>query len=97
MGSFRLSDLAEADFDEIAAYSFAQWGEAQATRYMTELDATFAELAQTARMGRARSDLRAGILTHPCNRHLIFFRRSPQGDVEILRILHERMDFPRHM
>lgn len=32
-----------------------------------------------------------------CNRHVIFFRRDGQGNVEILRILHQRMDIPRHV
>ncbi|WP_207099867.1 type II toxin-antitoxin system RelE/ParE family toxin [Paracoccus shandongensis] len=69
----------------------------QAERYLTQLDQTFHILAETPTLGRDCGDLKPGLLSIPCNRHVIFFRRDPAGTVEILRILHQRMDFPRHL
>ncbi|PTE13207.1 type II toxin-antitoxin system RelE/ParE family toxin [Pseudogemmobacter blasticus] len=97
MGQFRLTLQAEGDLDRIGAYTLEKWGMDQAIRYLTELDQTFAALAQTTALGKDRTDLRPGLISCSCNRHMIFFRRSGQGDVEILRILHERMDFDRHL
>jgi len=37
------------------------------------------------------------MMSCPCNRHVIFFRRNRQGNVEILRILHQRTDIPPHV
>lgn len=93
----RLTVQAQADFDRIGAYTMDMWGEDQAVNYLTRLDQTFAALASTPALGKARDDLRQGLLSFPCNRHVIFFRRNRLGNVEILRILHERMDFERHL
>ena len=97
MGAFRLTLLAEKDLDGIAAYTVQMWGIDQAVIYLTKLDATFVALAQIAALGKDRSDLRPNLLSCPCNRHVIFFRRDAQGDVDILRILHDSMDFQRHL
>ncbi|MGV8853751.1 MAG: type II toxin-antitoxin system RelE/ParE family toxin [Devosia sp.] len=97
MGTFRLTPLAKMDLDGIGAYTVQMWGMDQAVSYLTKLDATFAALAQVAALGKDRSDLRPNLLSCPCNRHVIFFRRDEQDDVDILRILHDSMDFQRHV
>lgn len=94
---FRLSNQAEADLDEIGLYTKDNWGAGQAEKYLTQLDQTFHVLAQTPSLGQDCSDLRPGLLSITCNRHIIFFRRNAAGTVEILRILHQRMDFQRHL
>ncbi|MBX3596996.1 MAG: type II toxin-antitoxin system RelE/ParE family toxin [Rhizobiaceae bacterium] len=97
MPRFRLTKLAESDFDQIGSYTLENWGEVQATLYLSQLDETFHLLANTPALGRDVGDLRSGMLSCPCNRHIVFFRRDAGGNVEILRILHERMDFVRHL
>ena len=97
MGTFRLTLLAEMDLDGIGAYTLDRWGMDQAAAYLTQLDGAFVALAQAPALGKDRSDLRPNLLACPCNRHVIFFRRDDQGDVEILRILHDSMDFQRHL
>lgn len=97
MGQLRLTVLAAEDLDGIGDYSLGRWGKDQAVVYLTKLDETFAALAQTSSIGTVRRDLRPGLLSCPCQRHVIFFRRDDQGNVEILRVLHERMDFKRHI
>jgi len=47
--------------------------------------------------GRSRNEIKADLLCYPCNKHMIFFRRTATGDVQILRVLHERMDFGQHL
>ena len=97
MATFRLTDLAEKDFDGIGAYTLEMWDYDQTERYLTKLDETFAALAKTPALGKDRDDLRPNLLSCPCNKHVIFFRRDARNNVEILRILHERMDFARHL
>ena len=97
MGTFRLTLLAEMDLDGIGAYTLEMWGLEQAVSYLTKLDETFAALAQVPALGKDRADLRANLLSCPCDRHVIFFLRNDQGNVEILRILHYSMDFQRHL
>ena len=97
MASFILTLQAEADFNDIGAYTQETWGHNQAIHYLTKLDETFRVLAAMPDLGKNRDDLRPNLKSYPCNRHMIFFRRNGQGDVEILRILHQRMDFERHL
>ncbi|WP_068081859.1 type II toxin-antitoxin system RelE/ParE family toxin [Polycladidibacter stylochi] len=97
MATFRLTEFAKQDFDNIGAYTLDMWGYDHALRYLTKLDETFAALAKTPALGKDRDDLRPNLLSCPCNKHVIFFRRDDRNNVEILRILHESMDFARHL
>lgn len=97
MPTFKLTRLAAADVDGVGAYTLKTWGEAQAIRYLTDLDETFAALAHVPSLGRSRDDLRPGLLSCNCGKHVVFFRRDEHGNAEILRVLHERMDFARHV
>lgn len=92
-----LAPLARADIKDIGRFSQKTWGVAQRDSYLRSLAATFERLRTGEVAGRARPDIRGGLLCYPSNRHVIFFRRHSQGHVEILRVLHERMDFQRHI
>lgn len=92
-----LAPLAREDVKEIGRFTQKTWGVPQRDSHLGGLAATFARLRTGEITGRARPDIRDGLLCYPCNWHMIFFRHSGQGDVEILRILHERMDFERHL
>lgn len=96
MNGFRLTERAEVDLDEIAAYTKENWGLRQAEIYASEIDAVFHRLAADPRLGQSRSDLRDGLLSWPAGRHLVFFRRDDGDVVTILRILHQSQDFVRH-
>jgi toxin ParE1/3/4 len=47
-------------------------------------------------MGQDCSDIRAGYWKIPCGSHVLFYRLTAEG-VDVVRILHERMDFERHI
>ncbi|NIR47814.1 type II toxin-antitoxin system RelE/ParE family toxin [candidate division KSB1 bacterium] len=34
-------------------------------------------------------------MSYHCGRHVIFYRKAKKG-IEIIRVLHDSMDFPRH-
>jgi toxin ParE1/3/4 len=91
-----LARTAQADLEDIARFTEAQWGTEQKQRYMGLLEARFLQLANTPELGIARSDIKAGYRSLPAGRHVIFYRLSSDG-VEILRVLHERMDLHGHL
>ncbi len=97
MPSYTLIDLADEDLDGIGLYSLEHWGLAKAQSYLTDLDACFGRLARDPYLGYDRSEIRPDLLSYPCNRHMIFFKRQENGDVIILRILGQSMDFERHL
>lgn len=97
MPDLLISSLARNDLKEIGRYTQQNWGIAQRNIYLRAFAAMFDDIRDEAIAGEKRSDIRPGIMSCRCNRHVIFFRRDPAGTVEILRILHQRMDVQRHL
>jgi toxin ParE1/3/4 len=88
--SFRLSSLAEADLDDIRAFTLERWGRDQWQAYYRDLALAFERLAENPAVGRRRDVLRPGLRSLPCGSHVIFYRLLPGGVVGIARILHYR-------
>jgi len=97
MPTFRLTEQAEIDLDRLTAQSIDTWGPAQTAIYISAIDFAFSDLAENPSLGRRRFDLGKDVLAHYCGRHVIFFYRLETGDIQVLRILHDRMDFERHL
>jgi toxin ParE1/3/4 len=93
---YTLSPRAQSDIEEIWDYTAAHWGADQAERYLRQIKAEIEAVASDPRRGRACDELRAGYRKHPAGSHLLFYRTTPNG-VDIVRILHRRMDFERHL
>lgn len=90
--AYRLTRDAEADLDDIWSYIAQESGVPDIARHLVEAIAErFDVLAAHPRMGRARSDLRRGLRSHPVGNYLIFYR-IVSTDVVIIRVLHGRRD-----
>ena len=96
MAEFRLAPAAERDLESIWKYTRDQWGAEQAHRYTDVLTAAFEALAQSPKTASACDHIRAGYRRRSVERHVIYFRVTSYG-IAIIRILHERMDAPRHL
>lgn len=96
MAEYRLTPAAERDLESIWTYTVRQWGIDQADRYIDALTATFAELAQSPRTAPACDHIRPGYRRRSVERHVVYFRVTKYG-VAVVRILHDRMDAPRHV
>ncbi len=92
MPGFVLTKAANADLKAIGHYTQATWGRDQRTRYLTLLDTGFRALADNPLMGKECDDIRPGYRKHQIERHIAFYRQSGSGQIEIVRVLHERMD-----
>ena len=95
MPSFRSSSLARADIRGIGDYTIQQWNEAQADKYLGELEDFCQRLADGHAIGRACDDVSPGLFRAEYVSHVVFFRRRDYG-VRIVRILHERQLPERH-
>lgn len=96
MAEYRLTPAAEQDLEAIWTYSCQQWGAVQANQYIDLVTATFAGLAQSPAMSTACDHIRPGYRRRRVERHMIYFRITAYG-IAVVRILHERMDAPRHL
>lgn len=92
MPSFTLTNMAKADVKEIALYTQEQWGRDQRDEYLTMLDACFHQLAANPLKGKDCSDIRNGYRKLNAGSHVIFYRQMLNASIEIVRILHGRMD-----
>ena len=91
MPTFRITAKAKADLVSIARYTEDIWGREQRNNYLAKLDESFHLLAEKPHIGRTCDDIREGYRKYHTGRHLIFYRQSDK-DIEIIRILHDRMD-----
>ena len=93
MYDIRFTDQADADLLGIYIYTYNTWNEAQAIEYTDGLKATVNKLAENPeRLGTVdRSAVRPGYRSYRYESHLVFYRVSGQF-VEVVRILHKRMD-----
>lgn len=96
MAEFRLSPAAQADLDGIFDYSVSQWGVDQALRYTQELEDLCKALAQTPTLASDCGHIRQGYRRGAAGRHFVYFRVEDYG-IAVIRILHQRMDAPRHL
>ena len=96
MTAYTLSPLAQADIAGIWDYTEARWGAAQAERYVRELQCAIERAAGDPDAGRPCDDIRPGYRRISAGAHVLFFRRV-DDQVIIMRVLHGRMDFERHL
>ncbi len=87
---YRLSPLAQADLEEIWLYTFTKWSLEQADSYLAGFVAAFEALATGMKAGRP-IDVRDGYFKYAIGSHFVFYRQS-DSSLDIVRILHQRMD-----
>jgi toxin ParE1/3/4 len=97
MGTFILTQKAKEDLLAIGRYTRKQWGKAQQRRYLIQLDSAFHDLADKPGLGRACDDVREGYFKYGVGKHVIFYRHTGKERIEIVRILHGRMDIEQHL
>ena len=97
MPSFFLTKKAKDDLKAIGRYTQDTWGHKQRNRYLALLDAAFSDLTVHPLMGRDCSDIRPGYRKYGIGKHLVFYRQIESEEIEIVRILHERMDVGQHL
>jgi toxin ParE1/3/4 len=87
---------AVADLQSIRTYTLENWGEQQEQRYLDSLWAKFEEILVDPQRWRSRNDLFPGCRIAAQEKHVILFRIE-EDVLQIVRILHGAMDYPRHI
>lgn len=96
MSRYVLNPRARADIEDIWEYTAEHWGVDQAEEYVRMLQQTIEMLALERYKGRPVDDLRPGYRKYPAASHMLFYRLSGDG-IEVVRVLHRRMDVERHL
>lgn len=96
MTRFRLSPAAVQDLSEIWNYTERLWEVMQAEAYVGEIREAVGRIAERPDRGRPCDEIRSGYRRYVVDSHMILFRQSGIG-VDVIRILHQRMDPTRHL
>ncbi len=96
MSGFVLSPRAKDDIEAIWDYSAKQWGRVRTERYLRELWHGIEFVAADPRRGRSCDEIRMSYFKYEVGSHVIFYRIALEGIV-VIRVLHVRMDFVRHL
>ena len=98
MAKYILSKKSQEDLRKIWYYTVDTWSEEQADIYFRNLIKSLDSIADDPNsVGSSYEEVRAGYRGLRSGRHIIFYRILKNGNARIIRILHERMDFGRHL
>ncbi len=91
------SPKAKADLSQIWDYTYTEWGAEQAEKYIRELWAVIEEQSCDLTKSVDISDVREGYRKVMSGSHMVFFKVTNGGVLDVARILHQKMDFDRHL
>ena len=92
MAKYNLTKRAVEDLSDIWNYTYEEWSEKQADTYYDMLIANCKRIAENPSLGKNYDGVTENLFGLRTNRHIIFYRQIAKNDIEVTRILHERMD-----
>jgi len=96
VSAFRLTPAAQRDLSEIWDFTQKRWDVVQAEEYIAEIRDAIERVAKEPNRGRRCDDIRDGYRRYVVGSHLVFFVEYEDA-IDVIRILHQRMDPTRHM
>ena len=88
---YLISETAIKDLEGIWEYTFFNWSKEQADRYHNLIMNEIEFIAENISSWKPMNHIKDGYLVSYVKSHMIFFKRK-EGIVEIIRILHQKMD-----
>ena len=92
MAKYHITNKAMIDLESIWNYTVKTWSEQQADSYYEMLISLCQPIADNPACGKSYDDIADNLYEFIANKHIIFYRVVSQGKIEIVRILHGRMD-----
>lgn len=92
-----LTPAAQTDLGEIWDYTCERWGEDQAEKYVREIQRALLSLVGNPLIGRPCDEVREGYRRYAVGSHTLYYRVAGNDLIDVVRILHKRMDVDRHL
>ncbi|QTD38558.1 type II toxin-antitoxin system RelE/ParE family toxin [Polaribacter batillariae] len=90
---YKISQEANRDIENIWLYTFENWSAEQADRYFNLILDEIEYIAKNPTSGKDYNEIRKGYYRSRIKSHFIFYKINRKKErVEIIRILHQRMD-----
>ncbi len=97
MPKYSFTKKAVKDLSLIWNYSFETWSEKQADKYYQDIIKECNRLAINPEKGKTYYEIVDSLKAQKVNKHIIFYRTLGKQEIEIERVLHERMDLKSRM
>ncbi|WP_420583159.1 type II toxin-antitoxin system RelE/ParE family toxin [Reichenbachiella sp.] len=97
MAKLILRQEAINDLSDIWEYTSETWSENQADKYYQAIKSACLDISNEPHIGRLYDEISSKVLGYSINKHIIFYHKITAEEIEVVRILHERMDLKRHL
>ncbi len=92
MANVILRQEAINDLSDIWDYTTVKWSESQADIYYSTIKFACKEIGKNPNIGKQYYGISASLFGFKSGKHIIFYHQISEDEIEIIRILHERMD-----
>lgn len=92
MSTYIFNEKAVDDINNIWIYTAEKWSIEQADRYYNLILDEIEYIAENFEKARDFGPIRKGYRYSKVKSHLVFFKKTIHNEIEVVRILHERMD-----
>jgi len=97
MPKYIISEKALEDINNIWIYTAENWSIEQADRYYNLIIDEIEYIVDNLDMARDFGKIRKSYRYSKVKSHLIFFKKDKTNEIEVVRILHERMDIENRL
>lgn len=97
MTRYLISKEAVNDINTIWIYTAENWSTEQADRYYNLILDEIEYIAENFEMARSFEDVRKAYRYSKVKSHLIFFKKTKENSIEVIRVLHEKMDIANRL
>lgn len=94
---YRISEKATEDLEQIWFYTFSHWSVEQADRYYNQIISEIEFISRNFDLSINKDHIKPGYRMSQVKSHLVFFRKANDNVIEVVRILHQRMDVGNHL
>lgn len=94
---YRISEKAISDLEKIWLYTLNKWSKEQADRYHHLIIDEIEFMAEYQEPCKSMDYVRSGYRMSKVKSHLIFFKKTEDNMIEIIRILHQNMDIENRL
>ena len=94
---YRISEQAINDLNDIWIYTLNKWSKELADRYYDLIIGEIEFISDNFLTGKSAEQTRKNYRVTKIKSHLIFYRKIENDIVEVVRILHQRMDVKKRL
>ena len=85
------------DLNRIWDYTFEKWSENQADLYYGTIKSICNEIGNNPDLGKTYPGISKQLFGLRTGKHIIFYHLVDKNEIEVIRILHERMDLKKRL